>query len=57
MVFMVTVATMRRLSPSERVDELISMMGADADSVPARKHAQELLDSYKTGGSRSGVTA
>ena len=52
-----TTATMRRLSPSERVDELIRMMGADADSVPARKHAQELLDSYKTGGSRSGVTA
>ena len=52
-----TTATMRRLSPSERVDELIRMMGADADSVPARKHAQELLDSYQTGGSRSGVTA
>ncbi len=42
-----TTATMRRLAPSERVDELIRMMGADADSVPARKHAQELLDSYQ----------
>ena len=52
-----TTATMRRLSSAERVDELIRMLGADADSESARKHAQEMLESYQTGGPRSGVTA
>jgi len=48
-----TTTTMRRLSPEERVDELIRMMGADADSVSAREHARELLESFQKGGPRS----
>ena len=42
-----TTATMRRLSPDERVEELIRMMGAEETSVSAKEHALELLKPYQ----------
>ena len=44
-----TTATMRVLSQKERVDELVRMLGADARSVSAKKHALELLGAYQAG--------
>ena len=38
-----TLTSMTRLDHSQRLDELIRMLGADPASTPARQHAEELI--------------
>jgi len=36
-------ATVRRLTPEERIHEIARMLGGDPDSEPSLEHARELL--------------
>ena len=43
-----TETAMSPLSQEERVSEIVRMLGADSTSQPARQHAQNLLQQYRT---------